>query len=547
MASYCANGYVYRIVILLSIAVYALGGCASRGIKVTSTRLIAPEGHLTASVSAAVDDLDRRAFHFFVNGNIQEQINDFRGAAESYEKALKYHPDSYQIRYNLARAYFRLQNFQQTIRVLDEIEPIDIPVLEIKAASFRTTDQRDSARVAYRTIVDIDPGHRTALSYLISIYNRQGDLDSSAWALEQLAVANPTDFRIWQDLARIQISNQNYDSAIVLYEQGIEMNASAANIRSFIELGELYQKAGMADSGVAVYKRGLSLAPDNPLLNRILASYYVAVDSLHEAVKYAQRLARQSSDDPAAVRRLGLIYIQLDSLDKADSIFSDLVQSEHTTAYDHYYLGTIAILGEEYDRAISELSIAAKSLDTLSRAWLDLGYAYRKTGDTQNEIESYRQALQRVRESESRQRLLFALGAVLERDHQIDSAIAAFEEILASNPEHDGALNYLGYMLADLDIRLDYARSLIERAISIAPDNPAYVDSYGWIYFRLGDYARAIVHLERAAGLVDDAVILDHLGDAYHAVGNNVEARKVWQKALGKDPENDGIKEKLAN
>ena len=99
--------------------------------------------------------------------------------------------------------------------------------------------------------------------------------------------------------------------------------------------------------------------------------------------------------------------------------------------------------------------------------------------------------------------------------------------------------------LADRGIRLEYARDLLERAVKLEPKNAAYLDSYGWVYFRLGDLNKAINYLTQAAELTSDATIFDHLGDAYSAQGNPAEARVWWQKALDIDPQNASIADKL--
>ncbi|MCH7947088.1 MAG: hypothetical protein IIC66_04745, partial [candidate division Zixibacteria bacterium] len=107
------------------------------------------------------------------------------------------------------------------------------------------------------------------------------------------------------------------------------------------------------------------------------------------------------------------------------------------------------------------------------------------------------------------------------------------------------SLNFLGYMLADNDNKLEYAKELIEKALELSPENAAYIDSYGWVMFRLGKYNDAVEYLSKAVSLQSDPVIYDHLGDAYNASGNSGDARIWWQKALELEPDNDIIREKL--
>src|SRR5690606_10449435 len=86
------------------------------------------------------------------------------------------------------------------------------------------------------------------------------------------------------------------------------------------------------------------------------------------------------------------------------------------------------------------------------------------------------------------QDLLFSLASAYEQDNQVGPAERVFRAILATDPDHAAALNYLGYMLADRGRKLPEALTLIERAIAVGGENPAYLDSLGWTYFRMSRF-----------------------------------------------------------
>ncbi len=135
---------------------------------------------------------------------------------------------------------------------------------------------------------------------------------------------------------------------------------------------------------------------------------------------------------------------------------------------------------------------------------------------------------------------LFRLAASCERTGRVPEAERWFRELLELDPEFAPALNYLGYMWADLGMNLSEALDLVLRAVDLDPDNGAYVDSLGWAYFRLGRFDEARDHLERAATLEpDDAVIHEHLGDLYQAVGQLEQARDLYERALALDGDNE--------
>ena len=123
-------------------------------------------------------------------------------------------------------------------------------------------------------------------------------------------------------------------------------------------------------------------------------------------------------------------------------------------------------------------------------------------------------------------------GAGLERQKQFDQSEAAFRKVLELNPKNAGALNYLGYMLADRNVRLEEAYDLIKRAVDLEPDNGAYLDSLGWVYFRQGKLDDARGLLERALERMPDPTVRDHLGDVYLKLGKTKEAIAQWQDSL---------------
>jgi tetratricopeptide (TPR) repeat protein len=129
--------------------------------------------------------------------------------------------------------------------------------------------------------------------------------------------------------------------------------------------------------------------------------------------------------------------------------------------------------------------------------------------------------------------LLFSLAAAYEQDEQHAAAERTFRELIAEEPDHHLALNYLGYMLADRGQKLDEAVQFITRALEIDRNNPSYLDSLGWAYYRLRRFDDARDPLERAArALPNVSVIQDHLGDLYLEMKRYGDAAAAFDRAL---------------
>ena len=145
--------------------------------------------------------------------------------------------------------------------------------------------------------------------------------------------------------------------------------------------------------------------------------------------------------------------------------------------------------------------------------------------------------------------LYYRRGIARERSKQWDLAEEDFRKALELEPDQPDVLNYLGYSLVELGLKLEEAEAMIEKAVEQRPDDGYIVDSLGWVLYRLGEFDRAVTHLERAVELRPvDPIINDHFGDALWMVGRRIEAEFQWKRALSFEPvEKDAarIREKL--
>ncbi len=127
----------------------------------------------------------------------------------------------------------------------------------------------------------------------------------------------------------------------------------------------------------------------------------------------------------------------------------------------------------------------------------------------------------------------FRRGAMYERMKNYSAAEAEFRKVLDMNPDNDAALNYLGYMLADRNVRLEEARDLVSKAVAREPNSGAYLDSLGWVYFRLNKLPEAEDKLREALRYMSrDPTVHDHLAEVYFHEGKIREAIAQWQSSV---------------
>jgi tetratricopeptide (TPR) repeat protein len=149
-----------------------------------------------------------------------------------------------------------------------------------------------------------------------------------------------------------------------------------------------------------------------------------------------------------------------------------------------------------------------------------------------------RQALARLGEARGVQ---FALAASLERSGHWDEAVVQFRALIAKNPDDSASLNYLGYMYADKGIHLDEAQEMLLKAVKLDPTSGAFIDSLGWVYFKLGQYGLAEKNLTEAVRLTpSDVTVNEHLGDLYLALHEREKAAAAYRKALQGESDEEG-------
>lgn len=142
--------------------------------------------------------------------------------------------------------------------------------------------------------------------------------------------------------------------------------------------------------------------------------------------------------------------------------------------------------------------------------------------------------------------LLYETAMLAERIERLDEAEKRLRRVIVLQPERAHAYNALGYSFADRNVNLDEARTLIDKAHALAPDDPAILDSMGWVAFRQARLTAAEGYLRRAIEKFQDGEIAAHLGEVLWAQGRKDDARAVWQKQLAAQPDSDILKKTMA-
>ncbi len=261
--------------------------------------------------------------------------------------------------------------------------------------------------------------------------------------------------------------------------------------------------------------------------------------------------------DPGHVDAVLLSAALLDRLGQYDLA----VDAFAAVPADHPFFHVAELGRAEALRNAGDVEAGIAALTALSESHPDIAAVHVALGDMLRREErfaeatpAYDRAIALFGEPEEAQWVVyFSRGITHEREDRWPEAEADFRKALELRPDQPQVLNYLGYSMVEMQVNLEEALSMIERAVAAEPESGYIVDSLGWVLYRLGRYDEALVHMERAVELLPvDPVVNDHLGDVYWAVGRKREAEFQWHRALSfigmgesTDADPDRIRRKL--
>jgi len=282
-------------------------------------------------------------------------------------------------------------------------------------------------------------------------------------------------------------------------------SAQAGAAEALYGIGASLTRRGGEDLALVYLQLALYLEPRHALALLSLADLYESVKRPQMAIKVYERVPASSP-----LKRNSQIQLatDLDAIDQSEEAIKIL---KDTVAQDPKDIEAIVALGN--------IERARKKFEDCTRSYAQ---AINVTADKPNWV------------------LYYFRGICEERSKQWPSAEADLKKALEMEPDQAQVLNYLGYSWVDQGVNLDEAMNMIRRAVDQRPDDGYIVDSLGWAYYRIGNYAEAVKNLERAVDLKpEDPTINEHLGDAYWRVGRKLEAGFQWAHArdLKPDPE----------
>ncbi len=469
-----------------------------------------------------------------------ESAGDFEKAISAYIQALSFDADAVDIHYSLATLYLKLD--RQTLakeKLLKVIElfPQHVEALELLGEIAQTDKEFTTALGYFNRVLDMEYNNDYAILQTAQIHHMLGDTLKEAEYLIRLWELDTDRVAALQRAETIYLSTNDYSHITELYSKLIKRMPTKTDlvgrqIRLFLGMNRFFEAEALMDSLIEVAPYSMDLQSMKTDLVKVMHGEMAAVDYLTSVVNeypdswdlklklsqllidagesstardYLEDILEVRPDLSNAISMLVWTYLDIDDVNMAKEILGNYLPAFPEDFFLHRLMGSIVY------------EIAANMGDSIH---------YELALDAQR-------AALRLRPED--QQTLHMVANTLELLGRRDDVLLTYLRLIEIDADDDLALNNYAYMLSEGEVGEDtlrHAAEYVERALMINPDNAPYLDTAGWIYFKLGHIQLARDFIDRSLSInPDNPEVLMHMGDVLEYLGKSNEAYIYYMRA----------------
>ena len=506
--------------------------------------------------------------------------NVLKLAIEQYEQIVKIEPNNLDDHLLLGRLYRLNNDLQKAEAELKTAVQLDPDSEEaVTTLSLLYSDEGDTTR-ALQVLSSVPDTGRSAKLYaaLGATYEQRKDYKSAIDAYKHAIQLDRDNLDAIRGLAENLLNDGQIDAALDQYK--VIADANPEDAQTYLRISEIYRRQGKYDEALESLKKAEAMVPDALEVPYNVAVVYQAQARYDEAEKVLQDLLKKTEKPESSysqsdrnnrgifMERLGMVYRDQENYPAAVETFRKMLTLGDDNARTGYqniidtYRGAkqwpqataaakeavqklpndrelrmvldsqLADNGDP-EKPLADVRSLLKGTPEDRDVYLRLAIMYTRLKRWSDAEEALNKAEQLSTKADDKEYVYFLRGDTYEHEKKYDEAEAEFKKVLAITPQSAAALNYLGYMNADRDVRLEESLNYIKLAVSLEPTNGAYLDSLGWAYFKLGKYDLAEENLTKASlRMGSDPTVQDHLGDLYQKTGRLKLAAAHWERAI---------------
>ncbi|MGH2574995.1 MAG: tetratricopeptide repeat protein, partial [Ignavibacteria bacterium] len=445
-------------------------------------------------------------------------LSQYQKSLDNALIALKLSPDNLEFIENAADVYIMLNDYRKALELFKEViqkRPDDINVLYNIGRIYEAEKQPSEAIKYYEKITEEYTYDETVLRRMISIYENYKDYANEASALEKLLSLDPTNYELKKLTIQTYLNVPDYDNALRLLENILSSNPKNQEVLS--EMIKIYFRQNRTD--LAFEKFGQLINKDSvdfsTKMGIALAYFQTAQEdstALYVAKSIFETIQLSYSNEWMPEFYLALIDIREKNEALAEQKFQKILVLADTSVEAHVQIGFVFFEQNKFNEANNIFIKGLKSFPEDFRLNYFTGLTYYRLG---NNKQSYPYLEKALSISPTDINVLSTLGLVYDNLFMDEDCERIYMQAFKYYPDNILLLNNYAYHLSERGKKLLEALEMSKKTIEREPENPSYLDTYGWIYFKLKDYKNALKYIEKAVKLGSNPVLLEHLGDVY--------------------------------
>ncbi len=485
--------------------------------------------------------------NYYLLADIYTSARKHDSAAVVLEKLLAI--DSFQV-----RAYYRLaRQFEdkKPLRAIELYEALqrklgkEWNILFRLAELYEKTGADDKCINALEDMLVLDPDNKQVMNLLAEFYIKKSRLEEAHAVTDDFLVSFPDDLELLEMKARIYLAAKDYKSAAGYYARLID--DPDIHFTSKLRIAHEFYIASLRDSALISDTKVLFTKMDKDTTAWEVKMYLGAI-ALEEhddstAITYFEKVTELAPWNPDGWIRLGGTLFDNRKYESAAQFLLNAADRFPENFSVQFILGLSYAQSDKDSLAEKYLAKSLELNPSDIQALSAYGYTLSRLKRNKDAVDYMKKALAI---DPGNTNLLGTLGLIYDAlgDHAASDSL--YEKVLEIDPENALVYNNYAYALSKRDIRLDEALDMVTKALKEEPDNSAYLDTKGWILFKLKRFDEAEKYISRAIAIGGERpVLIDHLGDVLYRLGKKAEALENWKKAFAIDPAIQGLKIKI--
>ncbi len=507
-------------------------------------------------------------YHFTLGETFALEGNPAK-AVEEYRLTLVYDPQSTAVRLRLAGEYVKQGMVSAAIeqtKAAIEIDPKNVDSRMLLGGLYSSLRTFDEAMKQYEAVQKIEPDNYDAPMFVGALFAEQKKFSEAAIRFEKLA-KNPDNSNAhvaWYYLGRVRLEDNKDDvggRAEYAFQQAMTLKPSFVD--PLLSLGALFESTGRKEKALNLFANYQEKYGPNATVAETLSQIYLEKEQFNKALEQFAIIEAADPEDLNARVKIAFILIQEKRYNEAILKLEDLLGRMPSADKVRFYLGAVYEEVKNYKAAVPHFLKIQVGSPFFAESRVHASYLYKLIGQSDKAVSTIEDAIKdmpdhapfytlyashlddrrefakaatmlkdAVKRFPQNAQLQYFLGNMYDHLGDRKATIDQMKIVLAIDENYVQALNYLAYTYAETGAELDSAEKLARRALELKPQDGYVMDTLGWVLFKRGSFEESVKVLEDAHRLQpDEAIIADHLGDAYYYFRMPERAKRLYEKA----------------